>query len=406
MPPNIAAFNALKGELAAGRLLVICGTGTTAAVVDSPLASWTGLIDNAIERAVANGTRDDAWADRAKADARSPYGNDIVAAAEKATDALGGRTGAEFAAWLYETVAQLGIADTTLTDQIAALSNAGAVIATTNYDDILEEATGLLPVTWRQGHRLRRVLRGEEKAIIHIHGHWSDPESIIFGAASYAEVIADSALEAFLRTVLYAQTALFVGFGAGLEDPNFSGIRRWLRDRVHDGLSHYRLCRDSDQASLATQHEHDSITAVPFGPDYADLPGYLGALATGGSGAPPLRALDIHGGADSRDLTPPQGTSGHIELPTSTIDATTYAALQTAAAQLQEVVERPAPASDADLDTEVWAWTRAQIVELFRPEIDAVIEASDAGESLPADQGLLAVRWANRLLAMLRFDDN
>lgn len=401
MSKDIASFNALQRELARGQLLVICGTGTTAASLTSPLVSWTGLIDDAIDRAVANGVRDDDWSRRAKEDVRSPYGNDIVAAAEKATDALGGRTSAEFSAWLTDTVGQLKISDSTLPDAIAALGAAGAIIATTNYDDVLEEASGLHPVTWRQEGRLRRVLKGEERAIVHIHGHWSDPASVVFGASSYADVASDPAAQQFLRAALYGQTALFVGYGAGLDDPNFASIRRWLRERAADGMQHYRLALASEQASLQAGHAHDSITVIAYGDSHSDLPDYIRAVASIGSGSVPFRGLDIDEEGDAQDaVVAPPRTSGHVDLPEATVDPDDLARLKELSTLLDSVRART-HGSAADLVAEGDEDTEGLLAEEFAEEISAVQAAAEEGDRLRADRAELALRWAAKLAAII-----
>jgi len=55
---------------------------------------------------------------------------------------------------------------------LEALGELGVPLATTNYDSLIEQATGLDGVTWREGSRVQVVLRGGERSVVHLHGSW------------------------------------------------------------------------------------------------------------------------------------------------------------------------------------------------------------------------------------------
>src|SRR5947199_246010 len=72
---------------------------------------------------------------------------------------------------------------------VEALWDLGVPLATTNYDGLLEEVSHLPPVTWREGTKVERMARGDEKGILHLHGYWEDPESVILGLRSYEQIL-------------------------------------------------------------------------------------------------------------------------------------------------------------------------------------------------------------------------
>ena len=37
------------------------------------------------------------------------------------------------------------------------------------------------------------MLRGDEKAVLHLHGYWDEPESVVLGIRSYEAVLGDAA---------------------------------------------------------------------------------------------------------------------------------------------------------------------------------------------------------------------
>ena len=306
MTSPVDAVNDIRDALSINQLAVVVGTGVTAASTGMvPTSTWRGLIEHGIDRCVSSGARDVAWGDRARADANSDYELDLIVAAEKATDGLGGRQSPDYRNWLQDAVGSLEATDSSLLDMIVALANEGALIATTNYDDLLADALGWPVVTWRDPTRLQRVLRGHDRAVVHLHGHWRDPESVVFGASSYADVLRDAGAAMFLKTTVYARTLLFVGFGAGLHDPNFSNLRRWMRNELAlSTYKHYRLVREKDLSTL--RHDPaERIQVVSYGRDYTDLGPFLGALRSGLSSSG-LRGLGLEiGGSLAHSAEPP-----------------------------------------------------------------------------------------------------
>jgi hypothetical protein len=107
-----------------------------------------------------------------------------LSAAERVSSYLGYPDRGEWANWLDEAVGQLCAADESLLRAIVTL---GVPILTTNYDDILASTAGLIPVTWREPERVQQVLRGKEGAIVHLHGHWRRPDSVVLGVRSYEQ---------------------------------------------------------------------------------------------------------------------------------------------------------------------------------------------------------------------------
>ncbi|MEZ0362861.1 SIR2 family protein [Mycobacterium sp. pUA109] len=334
------AVNAIRTALSKKQLVLILGAGVSAAATNGHrLSMWQGLVNDAIDRCVELGERDQMWADRAKADVTSPYDDDLIAAAEKATSGLGGRTNPQYRRWLRDTVGALHIEDTTLTDVIKLYAERGSLIATTNYDDIPSEATGWPAVAWRDNTTIQRVFRGDDHAIIHIHGHWREPASVVFGSSSYADVLSDQHAAEFLRFLVWGKTVVFCGFGAGMRDPNFTALRNWLRTYPNSEYSHYRLARSSEVQTAESEHHADEhITVVPFGATHTDLPTFLDAMLTAG----PFRAIDD---TQPQRPTPAPTTSGE------TIPIVIPLASQETRNELAEMAARLAAVAAVAVDT-------------------------------------------------------
>jgi len=179
-------------------------------------------------------------------------------------------------------------ASTTTLDALAELARRGALIATVNYDGVLEKATGQTPLTWRDQARVERVIRGDEQAILHLHGHWSDPASIVLGGRSYQAIRDASHAQAVMSTLRMTRTLVFMGHGSGLVDDNWGPFLRWTED-VFAGSEyrHYRLVRESERVRVQHAHpEAQRIVALSYGDNYEDLGPFLHSLAPGLEKAP------------------------------------------------------------------------------------------------------------------------
>jgi hypothetical protein len=275
----------LKAHVGRGDVLVIVGAGISIGATNrDPVASWTGLLESGVDRClvVVQGLPTD-WAVRVRGEIRSGDLDDMLSAAEKISRRLGAPRGGEYGRWLRETVGSLKLADSAV---LEALRDLGCPLATTNYDSLLTEVTGRPPVTWRQSADVERVIRGAEPGVLHLHGHWKDPESVIVGIRSYEQILGDQHAQAILHALRTVKTLLFVGFGAGLTDPNFDAFLGWT-SRVFPSSEyrHYRLVRERERDEVQSQHPAEQrIFALPFGNEYSDLPGFLRDLPPQTSG--------------------------------------------------------------------------------------------------------------------------
>src|SRR5262249_22319206 len=156
---------------------------------------------------------------------------------------------------------------------IRAIQALNVPIATTNYDGLIEDVTGLPPITWRQRTDVERFVNGDKPGVLHLHGYWNDPASVVLGIRSYEEVLKDSHIQAILRGFVITRTLVFVGCGGGLDDPNFKALLDWIRE-VFAGSSykHYRLVIEKEARALRkTDPGERLIVPQSYGKDYAEL---------------------------------------------------------------------------------------------------------------------------------------
>ncbi len=266
----------LRGCVQNGEALLVIGAGVSAASTSQPVATWRGLLLHGISRAAELG-RLSGEPTVFRNLVQSSELADLLRVADEVTTGLGGRAGGEYGRWLRETVGRL---EPEQEDLLSAIAESQTPLATTNYDGLLEGATGLEAATWKQPGLYQRVIRGHERAILHLHGFWRAPESVVLGSASYGNVVSDPFASTALQAVAFTKSLVFVGFGGGLDDPNFHGLRVWMREVLsRSEFRHFRLVRsDERDDALALHHPDERIVPVVYGDDYRHLATFLRSL--------------------------------------------------------------------------------------------------------------------------------
>ena len=264
--------NDLREMIRRQHVVTVIGSGVSLAT-NASAPAWRALIESALERCREIGVP------KADCDAISQLlklvsADLLLAAAEFVDGKLRANGGGELKCWLRETFAGLEPKDPTVIQSLAAL---GTPVMTTNYDDLIEKVTGLRHVTWKDASNAARVLRGEDRRVLHLHGHWEEAESVVLGIRSYETVLNDRYLQAAMQAFGMTKSFLFVGCGdEGLGDPNFGNFLTWLEAvETAAGVEHrhYRLVRKQDACAAAGR-----LFSLVYGDDYQDLPKFLERL--------------------------------------------------------------------------------------------------------------------------------
>jgi len=199
----------LREEIKKKQVLIVVGAGVSISATNNhSVASWTGLLQNGVDRCLdLQLPLSPGWADRIRAEINSEDMDELLSAATKITSKLKAH-GGEFSRWLRETVGSLSLCNKKLVETIAAFD---LPIITTNYDSLLEEGTGLPPITWQKSERWQLVVRGADKGIFHLHGFWDEADSIVLGSQSYDQILRSQFTQALLREGCLSRTLLFNG---------------------------------------------------------------------------------------------------------------------------------------------------------------------------------------------------
>jgi hypothetical protein len=163
----------------------------------------------------------------------------------------------------------------------------GARLMTTNYDELLEHYCNLQRVRCSIPEDITKYEQGTLDGVFHIHGSFQDLKAPSLDPIGYYQVKASDDVQKLLETYLGRNTILFVGYGSGLEDPNFKALLRWASSRAENTPNHhYLLARDGDNL------RYNPLITLRYGPNYESLVPYLNALLDDPTDAFPKGTLD------------------------------------------------------------------------------------------------------------------
>lgn len=282
---NATLIETLKDDIAAGRVVVIAGTGVSVATSGNPeisghqVATWTGLLGHGIDHGEENGEITTGEAQLLAMQLKLGSTDMLIGAAEIISQRLRNQSPGVFRGWLKDSIGQLTVQNRALIDALQAL---GGLIATLNYDTLIEQATDRRAITWQQADAVTDVLRNTmPDAVLHLHGVYEEPESVVLGLASYLQVRDDAHASTVLRSLAQGRTLLFVGCGDTVSDPNFARLIQWAKAALDDvAPHHFLLCRQSERRAFQDKlRQARWLQPLAYGDDYADLLPFLQSLA-------------------------------------------------------------------------------------------------------------------------------
>ena len=274
----------LIADLRGKRTFLVVGTGTSIqATRNTPTASWEGLIKHGLKYAQAVRNHDKGWLTSQLTLLKKAFGRqgslqdilDLASAVETNLD----RPKGEWVKWLGRSVGSLRAQDRSVLEVLVKLS-AGRM-ATTNYDHLLSQVprSNLPPVPWTKAEEAHQIIIGKARGVLHLHGEWKTPESVVLGRKSYDVVVDNEFAQAVQRSLAVTKSLVFVGFGAGLEDPNFGPLLEWLAPTLGTTThQHYRLCLTKEVAALQKLHQGQRVQLIIYGQKHQDLGPYLQGL--------------------------------------------------------------------------------------------------------------------------------
>jgi tetratricopeptide (TPR) repeat protein len=264
--------------------LLICGSGVSSQATNNAAPSWAKLVESGIARVEDLDTNAESWAFDSRKRLKDGSAAGWISIADEITNRLGGVENAEFKTWLRDCVGNLVISQRDLLDSIFALD---CPIATTNYDDILLQASGLNPILWADHSGTLDFFHGRQSGILYLHGHWQTPQSVVLGTTSYASHSADERRRLLQSFASLDRPTVFIGCSAdGLADPDFSSFDEFVSAWKGVAERRYWLVRqqvniDGTVRQLPSPDHDRRLLPLAFGTDFNDLALFLKGLGSG-----------------------------------------------------------------------------------------------------------------------------
>ncbi|WP_035601764.1 SIR2 family protein [Haloferula sp. BvORR071] len=280
-------INKLRDALLRRLVVTVTGTGVSVtacqdqAVEGLQVSRWTGLILHGIKHCREIGAASEEVAKQLQSRLAVGDVTSLITVAEQITQILKGRSPGVFRGWLKDTIGALRSSNGEI---IEILDRIPGILATLNYDSLIEQATGRRSITWRNAEGTANLLRGDlPPSVLHLHGLWEEPDSVVLGISSYEAVKGDAHIQAVLRHFAVSKTLLFVGCGATFSDPNFSSLLEWAGAALHDVTPrHFLLCRSSELEKLQQDLKIAPwLQLLPYGEQHSDLVPFLKKLIEG-----------------------------------------------------------------------------------------------------------------------------
>lgn len=273
----------------AGRsILLVIGNAvavhaTASAKGPVPVASWRGLLEEAIAF-IESGPRPRSarkWnVERARAGLDSSGVTTVLATAAEVERTLRSYGDDLFADWLDRTLG--GLTPPIEREVLDAIGALGLPISTTNYDGLLEYALGRQAITFRDSLHVREFLAGalEKQGVLHLHGHYRRPGSIVLGMPAHDRDEYDLRVRETLRSLFISRDLVFVGTRIDRAEPNLARLLGWVAESpIPPERQHFLLVRDCDAPAVMAQLPMTlRIRVLSYGNDYGDLAPFLRSL--------------------------------------------------------------------------------------------------------------------------------
>ncbi|HVS90846.1 MAG TPA: SIR2 family protein [Mucilaginibacter sp.] len=188
-----------------------------------------------------------------------------------------------FVDWVEDLFGNPQIRSKALIDSIHDLCT--PILLTTNYDDLLYGPYKIQEkkiFDWSLHGQIARSLQKNEEFILHLHGVYSKPDTVILSLADYDQLAGQHGYKSILQKLWTDYHFLFIGCSRdGIMDPDFSTVidfmNQWFPDFPHE---HFILMREPE-FSTGVHHElleKCNVHAISYGRGYDDLPRFINEI--------------------------------------------------------------------------------------------------------------------------------
>lgn len=264
----------LKGLLKEDKVIPVVGAGVSFAAAGLP--GWKGTIQNGLAYASARRLADNSTLIKAEGFLND---NKLTDGANLMKQILNA-PGHPFADWLEDLFGNVETASSDLIDSINNLS--APIILTTNYDDLLYAKNKVYNkkiYDWSQHEETTRALIKKNELLLHLHGIYSKPKTIILSSDDYISLNREMGYKTVLQKLWSEYHFLFIGCSRdGVMDEDFSTIFKFLNEWF-PGVphSHFILMQESEleKGVHIPLAKEANVQAISYGTEHNNLPNFI-----------------------------------------------------------------------------------------------------------------------------------
>lgn len=262
---------ALSNELTSHSIVYVFGAGISSSLTGKSYGWWTWIEDGIHH--IKNSSLAANLEDSIKSDDSTNNLIDVVGQVIDQTKADG-----TYDQWMQGGFESAKINNDYLVKALQLLNLPQDVFITTNYDSLLEDATGMEIYTKDDaGQVFRMIQSGICSSVVHIHGAYSSKrhiDNIVATKEQYDELYSDEGAQ-FIQNLLGTRTLVFIGCGQTTEDRNIAHFIRFACEHLNLSVPYFYLKREADSAPDLPDHFH----VINYGKEYTDLTVFLKEMA-------------------------------------------------------------------------------------------------------------------------------
>lgn len=254
-----------------GEIVYLFGTGISSALTGKPYGWWKWINDGI--NCLVDDTQRLELSDELQKDDST---DNLITVAGKVMRYA--KAGGTYDKWMRSSFESNSLTNAALAGILKQLLIRNDVMATTNYDSLLEEATGLKSYTYKDvGNVFTMLDKRESNHILHLHGLYDSKQgidNIIADAEQYQDILTDKGAQ-FVQNILGTKTLIFVGCGQTTEDANIAQFIQFAKQHLKIEKTYYFLYKKGQNFT----NMPGNIIMIPYGDKYEDLQEFLNELA-------------------------------------------------------------------------------------------------------------------------------
>ena len=268
MKSNIVDFPELLKDIQHNEIVYFFGAGISSALTNNKACSWQKWIRNGINL-IRNEKTIASLIESQEKDSSAENLIKIVGEVLNITKREG-----TYKKWMQESFETAKVTNKDLVKTLKKMLILPDIFITTNYDLLLEQATGLETISYKEPDQAFEMInKKRNNAILHIHGVFDsskDIDNIVADQEQYDNVLNNKGAQ-FIQNILGTKTLIFIGCGLTTEDGNISQFIQFANKYLNMDKQYYFLYKTGEQQIEMPEN----VQLIPYGDEYPDLPLFL-----------------------------------------------------------------------------------------------------------------------------------